>query len=187
MSAVTDRLILATSELMRRRGVAGTAISEILSTSGVARRSIYLNFANGKSDLVCAATRAAGSGTTAFLTSILGVDDPIAKFTELWTQLLESSGFDAGCPIVAAALGRTDAPEAADAAGEVFDDWNRLIAERLVGDGIAPDIADSLAVTIVSAIEGAVIVAQAQRTTRPLDEVGARLNELIALHLPTAS
>ena len=52
---------------MQRHGVAGTGIAEILSTSGVTRRSIYLNFPGGKAELVAAATRSAGDELTALL------------------------------------------------------------------------------------------------------------------------
>ena len=49
---VRERLTAATATLMQRQGVAGTGIAEILSTSGVTRRSIYLNFPGGKAELV---------------------------------------------------------------------------------------------------------------------------------------
>ena len=62
---VRERLTSATATLMQRHGVAGTGIAEILSTSGVTRRSIYLNFPGGKAELVAAATRSAGDELTA--------------------------------------------------------------------------------------------------------------------------
>ena len=62
---VRDRLTSATATLMQRHGVAGTGIAEILATSGVTRRSIYLNFPGGKAELVAAATRSAGDEMTA--------------------------------------------------------------------------------------------------------------------------
>jgi AcrR family transcriptional regulator len=57
---VRERLISATAELMQRHGVAGTGIAGIVDTSGVTRRSIYVNFPGGKAELVAAATRSAG-------------------------------------------------------------------------------------------------------------------------------
>src|SRR5215216_214321 len=64
---VRDRLTSATATLMQRHGVVGTGIAEILATSGVTRRSIYLNFPGGKAELVAAATRSAGDELTALL------------------------------------------------------------------------------------------------------------------------
>lgn len=181
--AVRDRLVTATTELMRRQGVAGTAIAEILSESGVARRSIYLNFPGGKSELVTEATRTSGAALTAILEQLLREDDPLSAFTEMWVQLLTSTQFDAGCPIVAAALGRSGAPSAADEAGTVFSTWDGLIAHRLIDDGVERELAGSLATTILAAIEGAVIMAQAQRTSRPLYDVNERLHDLLNLYL----
>ncbi len=181
--SVKDRLLEATASLMRCHGVSGTSLSDILSTSGVARRSIYLNFPGGKSELVTEATRASGAIITQAIEGILDSPDPISAFSEMWVEVLTSTDFDAGCPVVAAALGRADAPSAADLAGGIFGQWHDLVRDRMVDDGIDADIAKSLAITIVSAIEGAVIASQAQHSTRPLTEVAIRLRELVALHL----
>ncbi|MCF8610515.1 TetR/AcrR family transcriptional regulator [Gordonia sp. HY285] len=183
-TAAKARLVRATTELMRRHGVAGTAVSEILSDSGAARRSIYLNFPGGKSQLVTEATRVAGASMAVAIREILDADDPIEAFTTLWIALLSTTDFDAGCPIVAAALGRADAAEAADLAGEIFTEWYGLVGEHLMAEGIAPDMAESLSITVVSAVEGAVVACQALRSTRPLEEVGVRLRELMAIHRP---
>lgn len=185
--AVRDQLTSATAELMRRYGVAGTGVADILKQSGVARRSIYLNFPGGKAELVCATTRTSGAAITTIMRKLMRAPDPIGAFAEMWSSVLVDSDFDAGCPVVAAALGRHSAPEATDVAVEVFEDWRAVSAERLVADGVDPQLADSLAITIVAAIEGAVIMAQAERSTRPLLEVAARLNDLVAAHLPASS
>lgn len=180
---VRDRLLIATSELMRRHGVAGTAVSEILTRSGVSRRSIYLNFPGGKLELVDEATRASGEELTKALDAVLATEDPLTEFTQMWAALLTETDFDAGCPIVAAALARSEAPQAADQAGSIFGSWRDRIAQLLVDQGIEPGVAESLAVTILSAVEGAVVIAQAQRSTQPVDEVGVRLAELVRLHM----
>ena len=78
---VRDRLTSATATLMQRHGVAGTGIAEILSTSGVTRRSIYLNFPGGKAELVAAATRSAGDELTTILRDCIEQPDPIGAFT----------------------------------------------------------------------------------------------------------
>lgn len=179
---VKDRLVRATTDSMRRRGVAGASLSEILATSGAARRSIYLNFPQGKAEMVTEATREAGATIAAVIDRIPDGDDPIGAFTAMWIGILTSTDFDAGCPVVAAALGRADAQDAADLAGEIFTEWHSMVRDRLVADGVDERVAESLAITIVAAIEGAVITAQAQRSTRPVEEVGSRMRELVDLH-----
>lgn len=183
---VRDRLTAATAELMQRHGVAGTGIAQILDASGVTRRSIYLNFPGGKAELVAAATQSAGDEMTATLRSYLEQPDPIAAFTQMWSEVLVSTDFQNGCPLVAAACSRDEAPEAAAAAAGLFSHWAELLAERLAGDGIDPPVAETLSTTVVAAIEGAVILARAAQSTAPLEQVSHHLRELITMHRPAA-
>ncbi|KAA0112517.1 TetR/AcrR family transcriptional regulator [Mycolicibacterium sp. P9-22] len=182
---VRDRLATATAALMQRHGVAGTGIAQILDTSGVTRRSIYLNFPGGKAELVTAATRLAGDEMSQTIRGLVESPDPVNAFARMWGAVLSGTDFTGGCPIVAAACGADEAPEAAAAAAEVFATWSGLLAERLVRDGIAEDVAQSLSTTIVAAMEGAVILARAARSSTPLEQVAHHLEELIATHRPT--
>jgi len=181
---VRERLTTATAELMRRHGVAGTGIAEILTASGVTRRSIYLNFPGGKAELVAAATRSAGDEMTATLRGYADQPDPIGAFTLMWSEVLVSTDFEGGCPIVAAASSRDEAPEAAGTAAEVFTEWAHLFADRLENDGVKRAVAQSLSTTIVAGIEGAVILSRAARSTKPLEQVSHHLSELISQHRP---
>jgi TetR/AcrR family transcriptional repressor of lmrAB and yxaGH operons len=181
---VRDRLTAATATLMQRHGVAGTGIAEILSTSGVTRRSIYLNFPGGKTELVAAATRAAGDEMTTTLRSYMDEPDPIGAFARMWSDVLVSTDFEGGCPIVAAASSRDESPEGASTAADVFAEWGQLLADRLKKDGINRAAAQSLSTTIVASVEGAVILSRAARSTKPLEQVTQHLNELIAAHRP---
>lgn len=181
---VAERLTSATATLMQRHGVAGTGIAEILSTSGVTRRSIYLNFPGGKAELVAVATRSAGDELTATLRNCIEQPDPIGAFTRVWSEILISTDFEGGCPIVAAAFSRAEAPEAASTAADVFAEWGQLLADRLKDDGINRGAAQSLSTMIVAALEGAVMLARATQSTKPLEHVSHHLNELIAQHRP---
>ena len=91
---------------------------------------------------------------------------------------------EAGCPIVAAILGRSEAPAAAQAAAEAVDDWRTILADRLVGSGAEPDKAHSLATLASPQIEGAVSSRSPSGSTDALDDVGRHLVEVIQLHLP---
>ncbi|MEU0540516.1 TetR/AcrR family transcriptional regulator [Nocardia sp. NPDC005978] len=180
-----DRLIDSAIALMRCKGIAGTGIAQLLEHSGISRRSVYLNFPGGKSELVAEATRTAGQASSALMRTVTAGADlatVIAAFPAMWREALVSSDFTAGCPIVAAALGRAESPEAADVAGETFTEWEGILADRLEAEQVAPETARTLATTIVAAIEGAVIVSLATRTTAPLERVGKQLAELVALH-----
>lgn len=180
-----ERLIASAIELVRRNGVAGTGLAELLEHSGTARRSVYVNFPGGKSELVTEATRVAGHATDATLAGESAGGDArgsLAAFVDAWKETLRSSGYNAGCPVVAAALGRNESPTAADAAGEVFAGWQTMIARRLRLEGADKAVAQSLATTIVAAVEGAVILCLAAQSTKPLDQTVLMLDTLIVEH-----
>lgn len=167
---------------MGRHGVAGSGVAQILADSGVTRRSIYLNFPGGKAELIAAATRSAGDEMAEILRNLVGQPEPVAAFAGMWSEMLVRTDFAGGCPIVAAAYGRQEAPEAAGIAAEVFEQWTELMTARLQADGVQPKVAASLALTIVAAFEGAVILARAARSITPLDQVSRHLIELIDVH-----
>ncbi|APB00801.1 TetR/AcrR family transcriptional regulator [Nocardia seriolae] len=180
-----DRLIDSAIALMRCNGIAGTGIAQLLDHSGISRRSIYLNFPGGKSELVAEATRAAGQASSALMRTILDSTDlasAIAAFPGMWRETLVSTDFTAGCPIVAAALGRSESPEAADVAGETFTEWEDILATRLEAEQVSSSTARTLATTIVAAVEGAVIMSLATRSTAPLERAGKQMADLVALH-----
>ncbi|NKY84562.1 TetR/AcrR family transcriptional regulator [Nocardia veterana] len=184
-----DRLIDSAVELMRSNGVSGTGIAQLLEHSGISRRSVYLNFPGGKSELIAEATRAAGAAYSALLRTITAgadVASSVGAFPAIWRDKLAASEFTAGCPIVAAALGRAEAPEAADAAGATFTEWETILAERLESEDVAPDLAIALATTVIAALEGAVVLSLATRSMAPLERVGAQMAELIARHTTRA-
>jgi AcrR family transcriptional regulator len=180
-----DVLIASVTGLVRRRGVAGTGINALLEDSGVARRTVYLNFPGGKAELVAEATRIAGQGLTAVLQSADDGSDParaVKTFVDEWKTQLDATEMQAGCPIVAAILGRAEVPAAAQAAAEAVNEWQTLLADRLVRSGADRDNARSLANLTIAAIEGAVIIALATQSTAALDDVGRHLIEVIELH-----
>lgn len=102
----------------------------------------------------------------------------------MWSDVLVSTDFQNGCPIVAAACSRDEAPDAAAAAADLFAQWAGLLAERLASDGIDPTVAQRLSVTVIAAVEGAVILSRATKSTDPLEQVSHNLEELIAMHRP---
>jgi TetR/AcrR family transcriptional regulator, lmrAB and yxaGH operons repressor len=182
-----ETLLASITGLIQRRGVAGTGLNALLEDSGVARRTVYLNFPGGKAELVTEATRIAGQGFSAMIRSADDGDDPVQAVRMLidqWKAHLHATDMEAGCPIVAAILGRSEAPAAAQAAAEAVDAWRTILADRLISSGVDTDNAFSLATLTLAAIEGAVVIALASKSTDALDAVRRHLVEVIELHLP---
>jgi hypothetical protein len=110
----------------------------------------------------------------------------VRRFVAFWRTVLEQSDFAAGCPVAAAALQGDQTPAARDAAGAAFAHWQDLTAEALQRHGVPPERARSFATLAVAAIEGAIVLARAQRNTGPLDRVGDEL-EALAGQLPSSA
>ena len=179
---VRERLISSAVELMRRHGVAGTSIADLLAHSGVSRRSIYLHFPDGKNELITTSVSQAGDTMASMIEDLVAdmrPDDALSAFIAFWKHVLEGSDFAAGCPIAAAAYGGQDSPQAREQADVVFTRWRRLLAPRLVAHGAEEAAAESLATTTVAAVEGAVMLCLAARDTAPLDQVHSQLNALL--------
>ncbi|OZF04830.1 TetR/AcrR family transcriptional regulator [Rhodococcoides fascians] len=184
-----DKLLLSTIDLMRRKGVVGTGVAEILEHGAVSRRSIYLHYPDGKSGLVAEATRLAGTYIEAQITAAAAHSTPregLASFIAQWKNVVFSSEFTAGCPIAAAAVSRATTPAVADIAGAEFDRWRQTLATSLVEHGIEQSTAESLANTILAAVEGAVMMCVAQRSLTALDDVEQHLTVLLDHHLTQA-
>ncbi|MFD1812532.1 TetR/AcrR family transcriptional regulator [Rhodococcus gannanensis] len=158
--------------LMRERGVAATSFAEVLSRSGAPRGSVYHHFPNGKSQLIEEATTSASKWVGTGIDRILDASDTVGALralVDIWRSGLESSRYEQGCPIAAAALGTERG--ARIIAGTSFDSWCAVLATKLIGEGVPEERAGSIAVLIVSSLEGALILAQAQESSAPLDAV----------------
>lgn len=186
---VRNRLITSTIDLIRRNGVSGTGIGELVAHADVARRSIYVNFPGGKSQLVTEATTVAGRNIADAIAA-LGDSTPaqaIMTFVQYWQDNLAATDYTAGCPIAAAALAHSESPEATEAAGQVFAEWERILTGRLQAAGIASGAAADLATAVVAGVEGALIMCIAVRDTAPLQRVGRALVSLVAAATASAS
>jgi AcrR family transcriptional regulator len=173
-----QRMIRSAAVLMRERGVEATSFSEVLEHSAAPRGSIYHHFPGGKAELVEEATRYAGDVIAEGLAAALREDDfavALRRFMSSWRSVLRDSDFAGGCPVVAATLEGERMPGARDAAGDAFRRWEALVGEVLERNGVAAERARSLATLTVAAIEGAVVLSRAQRSTAPLERVGVEL------------
>jgi AcrR family transcriptional regulator len=171
-----DQMIRSAATLIRERGVEGTSFSEVLAHSGAPRGSIYHHFPEGKDQLVDAAIELAGDRALGALDAVEGARpvEVTRYFLELWRQVLTRSDLRAGCAVLAVTVA-TDSPDLLDHAAEVFRAWRGRLAELYVAGGLDQDQARRLAITLVAASEGAVVVSRAERSLDPFEEVAAQL------------
>lgn len=182
-----DRMIRSAALLFRERGVQGTSFNDVLAHSGAPRGSIYHHFAGGKTQLAEEATTWAGEWVMAGTVAALRERDPVAAvagFAAGWRRVLADSDFEAGCPVVAAALEGDREPTVRDAAGRAFAAWEDTLAAAFADRGVPDARACSLATLVIAAVEGAIVVARARRSIAPLERVTDELTTLLAAALP---
>ncbi len=174
-----DRLIANAIAMVQERGVHATGLSDLLRRSATARNSIYQHFPGGKTDLMVAATEAAGESTASYIDRLTAAADTPAEVISAmlahWVAELEKTDFATGCPIAAAALAGPDEPEITAAAARSFVLLRERVSAALAMTGTQMDSAVALASFTVSAIEGALLQARALRSVQPLRDVEAEL------------
>jgi TetR/AcrR family transcriptional regulator, lmrAB and yxaGH operons repressor len=181
-----EQMLRAAAALFQERGYAATSFHDVIARSGAPRGSIYHHFPGGKEQLAAEALRWYAGRTSAALADATArgtAVEAVAGFVAASSDGLRRTDFRAGCPIagVALDLAGPDQPLHAVVAAALAD-WRRVLAYAFERDGAAPSAARRLAALAVAAVEGALLLARADRDTRPLDDVG---RELI-VHLSSA-
>ena len=178
-SDARTRMIRSAAELFRERGLTATSFSDVIERSGAPRGSIYHHFPGGKAQLAEETVHWAGERIAVVVDGAAEGGDPIAllrSFVSLWRASLESSGFAAGCPVVAAAVENApEMPAVAAAAGEEFQRWERAFTRALRAASIPKARSERLATLSIAAIEGAIVLCRATQDIGPLDRVGREL------------
>src|SRR4051794_41728537 len=116
-SDTRQKMILSQALLQRERGVAGTALPDVIEHSGAPRGSIYHHFPDGRAQLAEEATKWAGDYVARRLEARLAEGDVLGAvdaFAADYVAVLQQTDFAAGCPVVAGALG-APTPQAAAA------------------------------------------------------------------------
>lgn len=186
-SDARQKMIESAAVLFRERGVHGTSFADVLAHSGAPRGSVYHHFKGGKTQIAEEALEWAGATMLEGIADALGTDEPvdaIATWCEQWAELLRTSDYAAGCSVVAAVQDGGHEPSVRAIAGEVFARWEDAIAAGLRSRGVEDERAASLAVLLISAVEGAVVVSRAQKSLLPLRRVSRELQAAVAAALP---
>ena len=176
------RMVAAAAALFRRHGYRNTTWSQVVAESGTPWGSIGFHFPGGKEELGEAALRAAGDEVAAVIDLVAGRHaDPaeaVLTFFRESGRLMAASGYTTGCPVATTALEMSGTSERLrGAAREVFDRWQEHLAEPLVRRGLDRGEAAALATLVISAFEGALVLARVERSAAPLETAGAAVAE----------
>jgi TetR/AcrR family transcriptional regulator, transcriptional repressor for nem operon len=171
-----SRIIEAAAELVFAHGVARTSIEDVQGQAGVSASQLYHYFTD-KDDLIRAVIAHQTDGILAAQRPVLDELDSFAAL-ERWRDLLidlqEQRHCVGGCPIgsIAAELADDDPRARADLA-DGFERWEapiRLGLARMRARGsLRPDTdTDALALALLVALQGGLLLTQTRRNTTPL-------------------
>ena len=179
-----ERILDASAELFRRQGLTGTGIKQILAQAEAPFGSLYHHFPGGKDELAAETITRAGEFYGRLVAGKIAEQPDLvsgirAAFVGAGETLVSTDYADA-CPVetVALEVASTNEPLRL-ATAEVFESWLGGLAARLARDGIAPQEARALALTILSALEGAFVLARATRSTAALDACADAMASLV--------
>ena len=176
---VRARMVEGAVRLLATSGVEGTSFAEVLAATGSPRGSVYHHFPGGKPELLHAALDLASERGLAAMEAIRGQPAVlvVTRFLSLWRELLERSHLTAGCAVVAVTVAAGD-DDLLSHAGTIFRNWTNLLTELCTAGGIDREPARRLAVTVISATEGAVALCRAERSLEPFEDISAVLLSL---------
>lgn len=179
-----NRMLETTAELLQRQGYGATGLNQIIEDSGAPKGSLYFHFPGGKEQLAALALERAGQALDQQLAALLdGARSTAAVVTGLagyFAGQLEASKFTKGCPFATVALEQSATSDALhQVCSASYARWHAGLAALLQRDGHTRARAGSLATLCLSAIEGAIVLARAHRSTLPLHQAAGELRRLL--------
>jgi TetR/AcrR family transcriptional regulator, lmrAB and yxaGH operons repressor len=175
-------MICSAAALFGSRGLSATSFSDVLADSGAPRGSIYHHFPGGKKQLAEDAIGWTSEQVLAHLhacpsSSPSGV---LAWFIDLWRQSVQASAGSSGCPVAGIAIDTGSADnDLIGAARAAFTDWTALLAHQLQATGVPVPRARPIATAALAAMEGALILCRAERSSQPLEIIAEELMNLL--------
>jgi TetR/AcrR family transcriptional regulator, lmrAB and yxaGH operons repressor len=168
-----EKTLVAAAKLLRRQGYHGTALHDILEAGGSPRGSLYFHFPKGKEEigeaaLTLAAEAVRGAIANAAETSE-SVDVFLTRVVRGMASDLERSDYKEGCPIATTALETSAQSDVLGAATRnAFHGWEHEIRRGLERFGMKTDDAEMVATTVLSQLEGALLLARTYRDLEPI-------------------
>jgi AcrR family transcriptional regulator len=181
-----QRIVYATAQSVRERGVSATAMRDVVRRAHAPRGSLQHYFPEGKGQLV---TEALQWSADYAASSVTGAHQSMAEPTpgglfaamvRRWRDEFVRRGYGRGCPLVAATADVAEPdPDLRATIQGGFEVWLAAVRGALRTLGVPASRARSLAVLMVSALEGAIVLARSSHSTRPLDDVVRELRPVL--------
>jgi TetR/AcrR family transcriptional repressor of nem operon len=191
--ATRARIVAAAAAEMFERGVARTSLEEVKAAAGVSSSQLYHYFAD-KQALVLAViehqTQAIIAGQEPLLSQLDSLD-ALRAWRDMLVGLQRGLNCHGGCPIgsLGSELAETD-PEARARVADGFRRWEagiRTGLRAMAARGELDADPDDLALALLTALQGGLLLTQVERSVRPLEVVLDTMIEHVASRVRTAA
>ena len=170
-----DRIVCSAATLVRERGVHGVGLRQIVAHADGPRGSLQRYFPGGKTQLITEALQLVGAEvlgeTESRLVEATTLAEAIDAIFAPWHRVLVESHFTMGCPIAATIIDAGGDDELRREARDLLEQWRDAVHAVLVTYGVQESTAQDDASVLLAALEGALILSRANRSTAPLDTV----------------
>lgn len=175
--ATRERIVASAAGLMSRQGVARTTIEDIQHAAGISTSQMYHYFAD-KADLVEAVIDYQTDQVLAVqqlgLGSLESLDD-LRRWRDIMVDMMRGLGCVGDCPIgsLAGELAETD-PLVRAQLERSFAQWENMIRDGLHAIAARGEIpggtdVENLALAMLAAVQGGLLLTQIRRDTAPLE------------------
>src|ERR1035437_2552436 len=181
------RIVEEAARLIHERGVAGTTLDDVKPAAEVSGSQLYNDFPDKEELVQAAIDYQADTIVNNQQHANLGTVKGLRAWRNMVMAAAKSTKTKGGCPLgsLGGQLAESD-PEARALIAAGFERWSTAISnglQALHADGQLPsDInPDDLAVTLLAALQGGLLLAQVQRSTQPFETA---VDTLLALASP---
>lgn len=178
MGAKTDtrkKMVSAARDLIRERGLNGTAFSDVLARSDTPRGSVYFHFPGGKTQIAVDAADLHAQVHVELIDELgeksTSPADLARRYIALGRDGMVASDYSRGCGIAPLSNEGLGNEEVLDASRRGFERMVDQFTSNFARLGLDDAPARELAQSVLAGVEGAMVTARAFRSTAPFDAV----------------
>jgi len=187
-----ERMVFSAAQLIRRQGVTATGVRDVVAHAGAPRGSVQHYFPDGKEQLVAEAVEWAGhyaGGRVSRFLAAMAAPTPSKLFSAMvrqWIEEYRRDGFAAGCPLAATTVDWVEStPAIRLPLTRALAAWRDPVVAALVELGVPRRKAPGVATLMISALEGAIVLARVEQDLEPLytaiRELGPHLDTYVVV------
>ncbi|MDL9948155.1 TetR/AcrR family transcriptional regulator [Gordonia sp. ABSL11-1] len=186
-SGTRDRILAATAELYRRQGMSATGLKQISAMSGAPFGSIYHHFPGGKEAISAEVIRSEGVRYGNLVVAQLVLTDPATGIPELFQnagRAMQAQDYSEACSIETIALEVASTNESLrQESATVFEHWLTVLAQWFGQLHISDEQCRRLALTTLTALEGAFVLCRTLRSVDPIIAAGHGVQAAVVAEL----